>query len=405
MSLVEATPRPMTRQKSGPRRVSLHLYTVALENDSRFLKQAMSLLRTGLADRVILVGRSGKIEPLKEEVAPEIRLIRFRSRLAGLPRFKPFGCLKYLEFLWRQIAAARSIRPAIIQCHSVSSLPAAVIARSLLRVPLVYDARELETECNGLHGINRAFTRQVERTFIKKCDSVLCVSDSIADWYASSYRIPRPFVVRNIPDLRAQKTLARHHLRQRLDIGQQELIFIYSGALGPGRFIEPILKIFQKVRPDRHLVFMGFGPLESAVRSAASSFSNIHFLGAVPPLDILRHISGADVGFAAHLEPTCLNHRYALPNKFFEYLLAGVPVWVTEAHEEMAALVRQHGFGWITRYGTDGIVKWVNELTTADVQARRQSALTSQAYFSWEQEEKTLLRAYLHAEESMVFPK
>jgi len=117
-------------------------------------------------------------------------------------------CLKYGEMVTREVLMARRIRPSIIQCHSLSSLPAAVLTRAAARTPLVYDARELETETNGLRGVNQVFARRLEKTLIRHCDAVLCVSDSIADWYAHEYRIPRPFVVRNIPDVRAQSAFA-----------------------------------------------------------------------------------------------------------------------------------------------------------------------------------------------------
>jgi hypothetical protein len=157
------------------------------------------------------------------------------------------------------------------------------------------------------------------------------------------------------------------------------------------------MRVFQQVRPDRHVVFMGFGPLEGLVREATDAHSNIHFLPAVPPDQVVRYVAHADVGFAAHLEPTCLNHRYALPNKFFEYLLAGLPVWVNDVHHEMAALVRRYGFGWVTPYGDEEMRDWVNALTPGELESKRALAATANKYFSWEREESGLLAAYRRA--------
>jgi glycosyltransferase involved in cell wall biosynthesis len=385
--------------KNTRARVSLHLFTTVLRSDSRFTKEAHSLLRTGLAEEVVLLGPANGAGPLAERVGERIGLLRFPRTLTGLPRFKLFGCLKYAETIWREVTLAKQIHASVIHCHSVSSLPAAVLASARLRVPLVYDARELETERNGLSGINQSFVRRLERALIKKCDAVLCVSDSIADWYARAYRISRPFVVRNIPDVRghppANKSAKLHDL---FGIPDEHIIFVYSGMLARGRLVERALQVFRQVSQDRHLVFMGFGPLEGIVKEAAAVQSNIHFLPAVPPAQVLDYTAGGDVGFAAHLEPGCLNHRYALPNKFFEYVLAGVPVWVNDVHEEMAALVRRHGFGWVTPYAKQGMADWVNGLTLTEIENKRALTASARQHYSWEREEETLVQAYKEAE-------
>ena len=45
------------------------------------------------------------------------------------------------------------------------------------------------------------------------------------------------------------------------------------------------------------------------------------------------------------LQDTCENHRLALPNKLFEYIVAGVPV-VASALPETERLVSAYGIGW-----------------------------------------------------------
>src|SRR5204862_484616 len=182
---------------------------------------------------------------------------------------------------------------------------------------------ELETETANNCGLRRLLSRRLERSLIRSCDSVVCVSDSIADWYAREYAISRPAVVRNIPDTRFHQAGEAQNLRRRLHIPDGTLLFIYQGGLFRGRRVEQLIRVFESARQDRHLVFMGYGDLEELVKAAAARCGNIHFHPPVPPQEVLKHTAGADVGLIG-VENVCLSYYYSLPNKLFEYLAAGI---------------------------------------------------------------------------------
>ena len=377
-------------------RVNLHLYTVALQNDSRFIKQARSILKAGLADEVLLVGKTDKDEPLAETIGKNIQLVRFKTRLNALPKFKPFGCLKYAEFILHHFLMAKAIRPSVIQCHSVFSLPAAALVRLVTRVPMIYDARELETESNGLHGLNQVLTRLLERRLIRHCDAVLCVSESIADWYVHQYGIERPFVVRNVPDSPLQVGKgAADILRSRFKIPPEALVFVYSGGLLQGRRVEQMIRIFQSMRHDRHLVFMGFGPLEGLVKAACAKHPNIHFLPAVPPSEVLGHVSSADVGIVG-VENNCLSYHLSLPNKLFEYLLSGVP-FLAPDYPEMRRVLDTHQCGWLVGETDDQWRSAIGRLDRENMLAKRELVLAARKAFSWDHEAQNLVEAYQRA--------
>jgi glycosyltransferase involved in cell wall biosynthesis len=376
--------------KSG---VCLHLLADNATTLNRVLKEAASFIESGLARRVVLLAKwnSGLAE--HQDFAPGISVRRIKLTTRRLPRRLPWQVFKELEWRHRVIGHARELRPEMIFCHSVMPLRAAVQTKRVTGAPLVYDAHELETERIDIVGAKKWVFARVERQLIRHCDAVICVSDSIADWYSRHYGIPRPAVVRNIPEQRHPvESRGSNALRERFGLSPDQILFIYQGALVPGRRVEQVARAFARARPDRHLVFMGFGPLEKTVLNAAAANSNVHFLPAVSTQEMPQYTAGADVGFAAHLEPACLNHRYALPNKFFEYLLAGVPIWVNDVHEEMAELVRRHGFGWVTPYEEEGMTQWVNSVSHADMRAKRKLAADVSKLFSWAKEAEVLLQ-------------
>src|SRR5690606_35434059 len=207
------------------------------------------------------------------------------------------------------------------------------------------DAHELESEKTGLRGLRRRLARATERLLIRYADLVIVVSETIAQWYATSYRIRPPLVVRNVPaegpvPVRFQES----PLRSRCGVGDDVTVFLYVGVLGPGRSIERLCRVFAKVSPERHLVLMGYGALEEFVAQCARRHPNIHFLPAVPPSEVRLYIRGADVGCCL-IEEVSLSYRFSLPNKLFQCIVEGVPVIVNDLPEQASFVSR--GCGWV----------------------------------------------------------
>jgi glycosyltransferase involved in cell wall biosynthesis len=116
----------------------------------------------------------------------------------------------------------------------------------------------------------------------------------------------------------------------------------------------------------------------------------VHFQPAVPPGEVLRHTQGADVGIHGG-ENVCLSYYYSLPNKVFEYVLAGVPVLGND-WPEIRRLVVGEGCGWVVEEGA-----WqaaIDGLTQEAVAAARVRTVAAAGRYSWAQEEAVLLETY-----------
>jgi glycosyltransferase involved in cell wall biosynthesis len=373
-------------------RVCLHIFLTAAKQESRFLREAGAQIASGLFDEVVL---AAKWEPglAEEEVlAPGIRVWRVRLSTAGLPKTLPMQLLKMVEWRARIVRFAKGIRPKLIVAHSLAALPVGVAAKRATGAPLLYDAHELETERNGLHGWRQRLERRTERRLVRHCDAMVVVSDSIADWYAREYGIPRPFVVRNVPELTGAPPPADRRLwRDRFGIPDDHLIFIYQGGLFRGRRIEQFLRVFAAVGPERHVIFMGYGELEPLVREAAARHPNIHFAPAVPPRDVLRHTAAADVGLVG-VENICLSYYFSLPNKLFEFLAAGLPVLMPAYPEMVRVAKRCDGCRVVGESDRDWLMA-MQEPTPARGAMPTSSGRATMNPESWEGERDTFVKA------------
>jgi glycosyltransferase involved in cell wall biosynthesis len=371
----------------------LHLACNAATRPSRILKESATALRSGIAREVRILARAAPDHPNSEMLAPGVRVDRLNLQSAVLPKRGPFQVLKLLEWQRRAVAFGTAIRPSLVQAHGLCTLATALRIGREVRCPVIYDAHELETE-QGQPRWRVPFDRAEERRLIRRPDAMLSVSESIADWYVARYGIARPHVIRNIPDVRMQPRGAdRGVLRRRFGIADDALVFIYQGALSRGRRIEQLIRVFQEAGSSRHLVLMGYGELEGMVRAAADTSMNIHFHPAVPPAEVLQLSAGADVGICGG-EDVCLSYFYSLPNKLFEYLVAGLPIMVPQ-WPEMTRIVSQFSCGWVVEESDQAWLSAITRVSVADIQLRRLQVEVAARTFSWESEERTLLSVYV----------
>lgn len=303
--------------------------------------------------------------------------------------------LQFVEWTVRVYLTLRRQRIDIINCHSLSALPLCVALATIDRATLVYEPHELETETATFGGYQRRIAKMIERTLIARSAVVITVSESIATAYRHDYGLDDVHVVRNIPPLKTTQaglSVDRDYLRRRYGIPSDHLIFLYQGALQAPRGIAEILRAFQRCRPDRHVVFLGFGPLTGIVREAAANSPNVHYHEAVKPDDVAGISASADVGIAF----LCFgprNHDFALPNKLFSYLHAGLPVLVSDL-QEMRGVVEHFRCGWTMDNTPEGICRVVDRIDDTDIAAAADGAQRSRLELNWETEKAALARIY-----------
>jgi glycosyltransferase involved in cell wall biosynthesis len=259
-------------------------------------------------------------------------------------------------------------------------------------VKIVYDAHELETEKSKKPYMNLVY-KLIEKILIKYPDSILVVGDKIKDHYQMIYGdLQNIAVIRNIPAINQNEVMPKESfLKNKFGLSSRDILFIYQGALEKNRGIEVLLRVFSQVK-DKHVVFMGFGSMENMIKEFSLDNKNIHFHPAISPRDVLSYTSGADVGFSI-LDNSCLNHYYCLPNKFFEYILAGIPV-IASNFPELAKIIDDYGLGWKVLPNEKNVFTLINNINKQDILSKRQHAVAARSMFNWNQEARKLIDTY-----------
>ena len=371
---------------------NLHLFLSTVQHETRLVKEARATLAMGIFDRVRVLGLWEDGLPVTEAhpSGMEIRRVRTLARVVSA-RLATSGALKkalaafsLLQYALAAAWEALKLRPTHISCHNLVLLPIAWAAAKLGGSELIYVPHELEVEQTGISSAAKRLIAPLERVFIRNCSSVVVVCEPIAQWYRNRYLLRNVFVVRAIPEisLPASGTTDRERIRRAHGVPPDALLFIYQGVLAAKRGIDELLKTFRDLDDPRfHLMLMGYGEAETRIREAASQCPRIHFQPAVAMERITLYSRAADVGIFVIGGPLSLSYQLCLPNKFFEYLYADLPVIVSENLRHLSEVVRSHNIGWVVR--TDKLPEFVKSIEPSRLAAIRPAVQAYAANNTW----------------------
>jgi succinoglycan biosynthesis protein ExoA len=289
-------------------------------------------------------------------------------------------------------AAVRRLQPAVVHAHDLNTLAAGRRAARALGARLVYDAHELHRARNGMGPVARRWAAARERRLARAADVVVTATGTWADILARESGIPRPVVLRNVPERVAQ--VRPRDLRGAAGVPAGAPVLLYVGSVQRGRGIEEVLDALPLL-PECHLVVVGYGAHLPALRqraAAAGLAARVHFPGPVDNREVVDWSAGADVGTCL-IARTSFSYYTSLPNKLFDYIQAGLPVLASD-FPEMGAVVRATGAGEVCDPADPAAVAAAVRRILAEPAPYRERARAAAAQLVWEDEVQPLLAAY-----------
>ncbi|OQY27918.1 MAG: hypothetical protein B6244_09215 [Candidatus Cloacimonetes bacterium 4572_55] len=359
-----------------------------LHNDYRVFRTASALREIGFSVTVV-----GVEYPNSKPIAPwgkGIHMIRLGVGTTA-------GKMRYLSYNYQLAQLGKKMRCAGVHANDLDTLIGSGYIAIRQKIPLIYDSHELFIEQPPLVGRwkERMIWGLTERGMIRRADAVITVCDSIADQLVKRYRIPRPVVIRNMPPYRSIKRTNR--IRERLGISDSLWIILYQGGLLQGLGLERIIRMGAYLR-ESVVVIVGGGPLETSLKQAVSKKNlddRVKFIPHVPFQELAEYTASADVGLSL-LEGCSLNNQYALPNKIFEYMMAGLPL-VCSPFPEMAQIVNRYKTGILLSPGDpEMMAKEIENLLREKTRYQRyaDNARKAARKLNWDQEKTRLIDLY-----------
>ena len=302
----------------------------------------------------------------------------------------------------RQLTRAAAREPAdVIVGHNLQALPAVVRAARRIGgdARVGFDLEDLHSgELPDEPSIEatRRLVSEVERRYLPECDFLLASADGIADEVVRQYGVRRPSVVHNVFPLSDRSVTTTE---ERRGGGGTVSLYWYSQVIGPRRGLEEAVTALSQLPPTVHLHLRGNRD-ESYAESLASLASElgvenrVHVLAPAPPDALVSLARQHDIGLALE-QPTTLNRRLCVTNKFFTYLLGGIAVAATDTPGQRSMMSRVPGVGFTYPAGdANSLARGLSALVNdpAALAAAKQTAYEHAVKrFSWELEEPKLL--------------
>ncbi|WP_291547909.1 glycosyltransferase [Bosea sp. (in: a-proteobacteria)] len=285
----------------------------------------------------------------------------------------------------RLITLARSHKVDIWLANDWTAMPIVQTLAVEQGVPYAYDTHELAVDEYAQRWRWRVFQRPViaaiERNGIAGCAVTTCVSQGIATRLQQLYSLKEgPTVIRNMPRYEA------HGLRP----SGSTIEVLYHGVVSPGRGLETCIESVSLWRREFRLTIRG--PASADYLASLGALIEKHGVqGRVvlaPPVamvDLVKEAAAFDIGLFA-LPGHSQQNFHVLPNKFFEYTMAGLALCVSDL-PEMTALVRQHDLGHLIPEVTPAaIAKAINGFDHAEIDRCKANSLAAATSLNWEVE-------------------
>lgn len=304
-----------------------------------------------------------------------VRVIR---RLRQKPVSTLEGAMRELERrlpIQALIKASYALEPADIWvANDWTALPVASALRAKFGGVIAYDSHEFATEEYAQNWAWRTYERPIavtiEQHFISEAKAVTAVSKGIVAALGRLYKVP----VKHEVVINAPPYVAYDHVPATWPIK-----LLYHGAVVEGRGLETLIKAAALWGDGITLSIRG--PSKSEYQAALTKLiedGNVsHRVFLLEPIAMTELVDAArsfDVGVMA-LPGHSGQNQFALPNKVFEYMGAGLGLIVSNV-PEMRHVVEETQTGMVLKSDDPGqIAKMIAELTIEQVNLWKVAAL------------------------------
>ena len=265
-----------------------------------------------------------------------------------------------------------------------------VVFRNKVSAKVLFDAREYYTRQFEDHPfwkiLEMPYRTYLCQNYLTKCEHILTVSEGLRSQYHREYRI-NPIVVRSTPvfeSIKVKKTALPIRL-------------VHHGNANENRNLSKMVDVFLKLRDHFTLDFYLTGNQTEIqkLKCLTAKYPRIKILKPVPSELLIEKLNDYDIGFY-YLLPNGFNLKYCLPNKFFDFIQARLPVAIGPS-PEMRGLIKKYDCGFVAKeFTVESMAKTLNNLSISEIDIIKKNSERVAKEFCWEKESLKLNSIFNH---------
>lgn len=352
--------------------------------DQRMQKECNTFHKMGY--NVLVLGRKSKNTFHLNELP--YKVIRFQN-------LSKRGPLMYFIFNVQLFFYLLFKKADVLWANDLDTLLPNFLISRLKKSKLVYDSHEYFT-LSVYKKTSREIWQSLENLLFPKLKNVITVNNSIKNIYEKKYNVPIT-VIRNVP----YKTVdLNSETRNIFPVGKKILVMQGIG-LNENRGAEEAVLMMQFLPDEFNLYFIGTGTVINKLKQMVQGLhlaDKVAFIDVLPYEQMMEYTKQCFLGLIFEKIDVTDQHLYALPNKFFDYIKAGIPVLSSKA-TEIKLLIDKYNIGdFITNFNPSEIADKILDIskneTTYNVWKR--NTLAAAEELNWENEEKVLISFMEH---------
>lgn len=348
-----------------------------LVTDQRVQKECNTLYKMGYD--VLLAGRKSPRKFLLNQLP--YKTIRFYNLFKG-------GPLMYLMFNLQLFFYLFFKRADILWANDLDTLLPNYMISRIKNLKLVYDSHEYFTE-SVYKKSSKGVWEKVENYLFPKMKNVITVNDSIKKVYENKFRVSIT-VIRNVP-----YRFIKNAANENVVLPDKKILIIQGMGLNENRGAEEAVEMMQFLPDDFILYFIGSGTILNKLKQMVSQLklqSRISLIDALPYGEMMEYTRQSFLGLVFEKIEVSDEHRFSLPNKFFDYLHAGIPVLSSKAPEIKKVIDKYDVGDLINTFDPKEIAQKIISISKDEItyQKWKRNTIAASMDLNWENEERIL---------------
>ncbi|HLO18489.1 MAG TPA: glycosyltransferase [Anaerolineales bacterium] len=320
-------------------------------------------------------------------------MLRLLSLAAG-----KFNSAIFEDIFWRQAEYKQAMeilkkgRYDLIHANDWNALSVAGFAVRGTKTLILFDAHEYTPAQFNQYFTGRYLKSQyyeyMLRAHSKDISGMITVSDGIAALYRKNFGWDAT-VVRNAP----QYVSVESH-----SVIPGSIQLVHHGGAIPGRYLEELIQLISLLDERFQLTFI-LVPTDRAYLIHLKKLSSrlapdrIKFLDPIAPSSLAAKLAAYDIGVHL-LRAANLNHLYALPNKLFDFIMAGLGVAIFPL-PEMAKVVKEYQIGIVSPdESIHSMAAMLNNLSASQIDEFKRNSLLLAKTLNGDVEMRKLIDIY-----------